>query len=269
MDNSTQAASINLKVSLEPDPCVRQKPLKFHERTEMRLKDDENILQQELQRFEDFTMKNKLVINSKKGYVMLFTRSRTYAFPPDFSIGEVNVLQVKKTLRILGVLVQDDLRWLAQIEEMVRRATNTTWVLRRMKALGVSQKTLVEYWKSEGRVHLELACPVWHCGLTGAQSQALDRAQRVAMAAITGQWEPSHSCQLEQLGLERLKPRREKLCRTFAEKTATRSRHTDMFTPSGSRLRKEKRSLIYRETISRTGTHYNSAVPYLTRLLNI
>ena len=71
---------------------------------------------------------------------MLFTRSRTYAFPPEFSIGEVNVLEVKKTLKILGVLVQDDLRWQAQIDEMVRRATNTTWVLRRMKALGVSQK---------------------------------------------------------------------------------------------------------------------------------
>ena len=117
--------------------------------------------------------------------MMLFTRSRMYAFPPDFSIGEVNVLQVKKTLRILGVFVQDDLWWQAQVEEMLRRATNTTWVLRRMKALGVSQKTLVEYWKSEGRVHFELACPVWHSGLTGAQSQALDRAQRVAMAAIT------------------------------------------------------------------------------------
>ena len=58
MDYYPQAASINLKVSLEPDPCIRQKPLNFHERTEMRLKDDENILQQELQRFEDFIMKN-------------------------------------------------------------------------------------------------------------------------------------------------------------------------------------------------------------------
>ena len=177
-------------------------------------------------------------------------------------------MEVKKTLRILGVLVQDDLRGQAQTEEMIRRSANTIWVLRRMKALGVSQKTLVEYWKSEGRVHLELACPVWHSGLTEAQSQSLDRAQRVAMAAITGRWEPSHPIQLEQLGLERLKPRREKLCRSFAERTAKNSRHTDMFTPSGTRLRTGKHSLIYRESISRTATHYNSALPYLTRLLN-
>ena len=96
--------------------------------------------------------------------------------------------------------------WQAQTEEMIRRATNTTWVLRRMKVLGINQKSLVEYWKSKGRVNLELACPVWNSGLTGAQSQALDRAQRAAMAAITGQWEPSHTSKLEQLGLEPLKP---------------------------------------------------------------
>ena len=45
---------------------------------------------------------------------------------------------------------------------MVRRAAQTTWVLRRMRSLGVDQDTLVNYWKAEGRVHLELACPVWN-----------------------------------------------------------------------------------------------------------
>ena len=64
-------------------------------------------------------------------------------------------------------------------------------------------------------------------GLTLAQSRDLDRAQRVAMAAITGRWEPSHSRQLLKLGLEPLGPRRIKLCRTFAQRTAQNSRHTD------------------------------------------
>ena len=49
------------------------------------------------------------------------------------------------------------------------QATRTIWVLRRMRALGVDQATLVAYWKAEGRVHLELACPVWHSGLTTQQ----------------------------------------------------------------------------------------------------
>ena len=267
-DESTQAASVNLKLSLEPDLLMRPKPLNYHESTRMRIKGEENILPQELEKFPEFALKNKLVINSKKCYSMLFTRSRNYAFPPEFSVGNKKVLEVKKTLRILGVLLQDDTKWQAQVEEMVRQATNTIWVLRRMRSLGVDQKTLVAYWKSEGRVHLELACPVWHSGLTIAQSQALDRAQRVAMAAITGRWEPSHTSQLDQLGLERLQPRRVRLCRTFAERTARDSRHTDLFMPTGFGERAGKHTVRYRESLSRTATHCNSAVPYLTRLLN-
>ena len=134
--------------------------------------------------------------------------------------------------------------------------------------MGVPQHSLVEYWKSEGRVMLEYGCPVWHSGLTVAQSHSLDRAQRVAMAAITGHWEPSHTRQLEQLGLQRLALRRTKLCNRFALRTATDSRHTDMFSPIPSRPRKGKLVKKYREPRARTQTYFKSALPYLTRLLN-
>ena len=199
---------------------------------------------------------------------MLFTRSTKYSFPPEFSFGNLNTLEVKKEHRILGLIIQDDLCWNSQVQQMVSRATRTTWVLRRMRALGVEQKSLVAYWKAEGRVHLEMACPVWHPGLTLAQSRDLDRAQRVAMAAITGRWEPSHSRQLLELALEPLGLRRVKLCRTFAQRTAENSRHQDLFTPTGTRVRRGKQAKTYRETLSRTATHYKSPLPYLTRLLN-
>ena len=89
----------------------------------------------------------------------------------------------------------------------------------------------MDYWKYEGRVMLEYGCPVWHSGLTYAHSHSLDRAQRTAMAAITGRWKPSHTKQLQDLGLERLSTRRIRLCKTFAKRTATNSRHMDMLTP--------------------------------------
>ena len=234
----------------------------------MRLKPEENVLQQQLCKFEELTIQSKLLINSSKCFVMYFSRSKNYAFPPEFSIGTTQVLEVKKVHRILGIQVQDDMRWQSQVEEMVRKATRTTWVLRRMRAFGVDQATLVAYWKAEGRVHLELACPVWHSGLTSQQSRDLDRAQRVAMAAITGRWEPSHSRQLQVLGLEKLAARRTQLCSTFAKRTATDSRHMDIFSLSGARVRPGKAARPYREPFCRTGAHYNSAVPYLTRLLN-
>ena len=199
---------------------------------------------------------------------MKFSRSTKYDFPAELTIAGSDTLEVKTQHRILGIIVQDDLRWQAQCDEMVRRATQTTWAIRRMRAMGVPQHTLVEYWKSEGRVMLEYGCPVWHSGLTATQSRSLDRAQRVAMAAITGRWEPSHSQQLLDLGLDPLAPRRIKLCGRFAHRTATNSRHTDMFTPIASLPRKGKHAKKYREPLPRTQTYYKSALPYLTRLLN-
>ena len=173
-------------------------------------------------------------------------------------------MEVRKEHTILGIKVHDDLKWQSQCDEMIKRATSVTWALRRMRALGVPEATLVEYCKTEGRVMLEYGCPVWHSGLTSAQSHSLDRAQRAAMAAITGRWEPSHSRQLSELGLERLTARRTRLCQTFAQRTATNSRHMDMFTPVTS----TRRLGTYREIFARTATYYKSALPYLTRLLN-
>ena len=158
--------SVNLKNSLVSDTSTRPKPLNFNERTEMILTPEENVLQSELQKFYEFTLSNKLVINRKKCFVMKFSRSRKYDFPPELTIGGSDILQVKTQHRILGVIVQDDLRWQSQCNEMVSRATRCTWAIRRMRAMGVPQSSLVEFWKSEGRVMLEYGCPVWHSGLT-------------------------------------------------------------------------------------------------------
>ena len=60
IDDSTQAASIKLKLSLMPDPVEQPSPLNYHERTKMVLKSEEDIVQQELQRFFEFMTQNSL-----------------------------------------------------------------------------------------------------------------------------------------------------------------------------------------------------------------
>ena len=261
VDDASQIVSVNLRKSLIPDPVKRPRPLNYHKRTEMILSEQENVLQQELNKFALFTQLNKLVINQGKCYIIKFSRSRTYDFPPEFSIQDSDTLQVKNSHKILGIIVQDDLKWEEQVQEMVRKATKTIWVIRRMKSLGIGEATLVQYWKTEGRVQLEQSCPVWHSSITIAQSNSLSRAQRVAMAAITGHWADSHSEQLKALSLEPLKDRREAICRTFAHRTATNSRHQDMFTPTHTVLRQGKQTLKYREPRARTNMYYNLLYP--------
>ena len=247
----------------------RPKPLNYHERHGTILKPEEDVLQQELVKFHSWTVQNKFLVNSSKCYTMKFSRSRMYDFPLDYTIGDSDILDERKTTKILGIQVQSNLRWGTQVEQMIARASKTTWVLRRMRSLGVDKKTLVSFWKSEGRVHLEMAALVWHSSLTLAESKSLERCQRVAMAAIVGYWAPSLTSQLAELVLERLADRREKLCARFAAATATKSRHKDIFQVAQiNHPRPGKRSLIYREPRARTVTYRKSAVPYLTRLLN-
>ena len=49
IDDSTKAATVNLKKSLIPDPTTRPFPIQYHERTKMILNPEENILQEELE----------------------------------------------------------------------------------------------------------------------------------------------------------------------------------------------------------------------------
>ena len=226
-------------------------------------------MQQELDRFYAWTVQNKLPVNRKKCLTMQFSRSHKYDFPMQFTIGSSTILEDRTTLQILGIQIQSNLRWNEQVNQMISRASRTSWVLRRMRSLGVDKRTLVEYWKAEGRVHLEMACPVWHSSLTLAQSRSLERCQRVAMAAIVGHWAPSLTDQLLDLGLERLNARRVQICKRFAHTTTTKSRHKDIFTVAVSNHpRPVKASRKFVEPITRTAGYRKSAVPFLTRLLN-
>ena len=264
VDDATKAATINLRKSLCPDPITRCFPLRYCERTQMKIMDEENVLQQELNRFQDETKKNNFVLNKKKTFIMSFNFSRGYAFPPEF-YAEKEILEVKPVLKILGVMIQSNLKWDAQIEHITKKASKTIWRLRRMKQLGVDNKTLATFWKSEGRTHLEATCPVWTGAITKRQSRAISRVQRKAVATITGK-EYVRGCL--ELNLETLKTRRKQIATKFAEKTTKKSRHKDIFKelPNPPTTRRGKK--VWCEPISRTRRHHNSPVPHLTRLLN-
>ena len=270
IDDSSKAASVNLKKSLIPDTRVRPFPLNYNERTKMVIDPEENLLQQELDRFHSECSKNKFVTNDKKSTIMTFNNSRKYAFPPEFHLGSSKLLEVKTTTKVLGVMVQNDLRWGAQVEHMVRKASKKIWMLRRMRQLGVDETTITTYWMMEGRVHLETGVPVWAGAVTSSQARDLTRVQRRAVAAITGRATRGEEYQATcaRLGLQDLATRRTKLALTFARRTATKSRHTDTFTRLENPRPTRAGAKEWVEPRCLTRRHQRSAVPYLTRLLN-
>ena len=179
------------------------------------------------------------------------------------------VLTTHKELRILGVMVQGDLGWDAQVKFMIEKASNKIWQLRRMKQLGVDESTITTYWRSEGLVHLEYCAPLWSGGLNLGQERALQTVARRAVAAITGPTREEYTDTCRRLGLEPdLAARRLQLCRRFALRTATRSRHQDLFTKLDNPHITRGGGKVWREPPCRTKRHLHSALPHLTRLLN-
>ena len=74
---------------------------------------------------------------------MVFNPTRNYAFSPEFRLGDSNILQTTNTHKILGLKVQNDFGWGEQILQMTKKASKTIWLLRRMKQVGIDEKTIV------------------------------------------------------------------------------------------------------------------------------
>ena len=80
----------------------------------------ENVLQHELDRFQEETTQNNFLTNKNKTFIMVFNATRKYAFPPDFKLGDSLTLELKESHQILGVQVQTDFKWADQITHMTK-----------------------------------------------------------------------------------------------------------------------------------------------------
>ena len=145
------------------------------------------------------------------------------------------------------------------------------WALRRLKKLGLDSFTLTDYYMKEVRVHLEFAVPVWHSGLSLKLARDIERVQRIAINIILGDHSLPYVQSCTKLGLQPLYIRRNQLCENFAVKTASKSRHKDLFEiRKGVNHTHDTRNSQnkFSEHMCRTKRFYDSSLPYLTRILN-
>ena len=261
--------SIAVRVNLESDLVIdsgRPKPLNYEERFETNIKVTSNLLQEMIDDLKIFSSERNMLINEKKSSVMKFTKSRTKDFPTEIKMHD-KFLQVKNKIKVFGVILTSDLRWEANTDYICTKAYKNIWMIRRMKSLKMEPLVILEYYLKEIRVHLELAVPVWHSGLTVKLSDDIERVQRVAIAAITGLTEFDYEDTCALLGLKPLYLRRQELCERFAKKTASeKCRHNDLFQIQNSAY--NTRSKNFKEHFCHTTRFYKSALPSLTRILN-
>ena len=256
IDDGTVATSINLKKCLIEDPIIRPRPLNYHERTQQILPPENNLLQFYLEDTEQFTKDNMMRINPKKSKVILFNKSRNWDFPPELSFADKINLEYVPHMKLVGVVVSEDLRWGKNTQYICDKAMQRMWTLRRMKMLNLDMDIILDTYTKEIRSILELAVPVWHSGLTVKQVRDIERVQKTALLIILGESYINYD-------VEPLSMRRETLCLKFAAKDVKKD--NSLFIKNG--LNTRSKNLVI-EPKCNTRRFEKSSIPYLSRLLN-
>ena len=86
------------------------------------------------------------------------------------------------TVKIVGVIISQDLKWFQNSDYICRKARRRLWILRRMKNMNLDMFQLFDVYTKEVRSILEMAVPVWHPGLT--RQQVLARACGVPAVGV-------------------------------------------------------------------------------------
>ena len=270
VDDLSEAEAINLKNQLTLDNTPKPRPFNFHERTQHHLPRERSLLQKNLTNLESYTVKNQMKINTKKTNVMIFNRSKNYDFAPEFSFSDGVHLNVIESTKLLGVMIQSDLKWKANTTYLIKKGMMRMWLLRRMKSLNLEPDMILEYYLKEIRPVMEFAAPVWTSGITKLQSNSIERIQKVALRIILGDNYSSYSEACKQFTLERLDERRERLCSNFAVKLFLSNRRRQFFSPPNQvRNTRSVGKHLVKENFTRTALAYNAPHNYLARLVNL
>ena len=271
VDDHSCAVKIDLKKALIKDPLIRQKPLNFHERTGHILPNNYNMLQITLDDLRQFTVDNLMRINEPKTKIMLFNTSRNFDFPPEMRLPDsasADFLNVVEVTRLLGVQVTTDLKWSEHTKFICKRANSKLWMLRRMKILRIDPDIIIDFYFKEIRSICEMACQVFHSGLTKNQSRDIESIQKRALKLILGDLYSNYEEACTIMSAEPLSDRRDSLCLTFVKRAVRGGQHKDIFTPAGGTSITRSNDNLLKEYTCNTKRFFDSPLVSLSRLYN-
>ena len=229
----------------------------------------ENLKSQKwLNAINDWTIKQKMVINESKSKVMIFNYTDNYKFTTRLSVND-KPLEVITSTRLLGTIVSDDLSWDLNTAKIVQKANARMQLLRKVASFGTSQEDLKNIYILFVRSLLEQSSTVWHSSLTEQNRNDLERVQKTALKVILGDKYMNYENALRKLGLENLHDRREDLCLNFAQKCSRNPKLKNMFPKNDKMHTMETRNTEkYKVQHANTERLRKSSIIYMQNLLN-
>ena len=206
----------------------------------------------------------QMKMNLQKTKFMVFNPTSNFDFIPEHKEIETN-----EEMKLLGLVIRNDLSWKSNTEQMIKRAYKRLWIVKRLIMNGACRKDLIDVYAKQVRSILEFGVPVWHPNLTERESKDIERVQKSFLHMILGTEYVSYEQALEISQLEKLAIRRTALCYKFALKASKHPKHMNWFVKTdrqGPNTRRDK--MEYKQPIHRLVRYQKSPIPYLTNLLN-
>ena len=143
---------------------------------------------------------------------MLFNKSRTYDFPPEFAFQNGDILDCIEQTKLLGIYLTTDLRWQANTREIYLKAMSKMWLLRRLKLIKLDRDIILDFYLKEIRPLAEHGVVIWNSGLTKGQVNDLEKIQKIALRIILDENYISYDVACTLLNILPLNYRRTDLC---------------------------------------------------------
>ena len=169
----------------------------------------DSTLQHDLNTIHNWAGINWMNLSIKKCKEMRIYLFRQQPPLPSLSIDNHH-LDIVTSHKILGLTLQNDLKWGSHIDDMVRKGSKRLHIIRVLGWAGVPQQELVLIYISLIRSILEYCCPVWHTSLPQYLLDSVERIQKRTFRIMYP--DLSYKEALKQLRCSTLYERRENIC---------------------------------------------------------
>ncbi len=224
-------------------------------------------LQQHLDALSKWCNHNDMLPKPSKCHIMHVSFLKNFHNYPTYTLsGET--LETVDNMKLLGLHIQQNLKWDKQVENMIKRASRRFYLLYMLRGFGAPVEDLLAVYQTYIRPLVEYASPVWHPAITQEQSRQIEMIQKRSCRLILGNRYEHYNTSLADLNLAMLSDRREQLLLKFGQKLLNSERHQHLIPRRPDSVYALRTSKKYQEPRSRTDRYSRSTIPHIIRLLN-
>ena len=202
----------------------------------------------------------------KKSNLMIFNFTHNYQFSTRVNLDE-SLLDIIGQTRLLGTVVQSDLKWNSNTQYLTQRGYQRMTMLRKLYEFDIPKEDLVMIYNMYIRSVLEFNSNVWFSSITVEEREDIERVQRIACKIILKDEYTGYKQALEILNLQNLSDRRQVLAKRFALKCIKSEKFNNLFplNQNNNDLRSGEKYLV---KFAKSGRLQNSTIPAMQKLLN-